>query len=161
VLLFRNLADGKFARVAAAPGSGLAVAIQARGLAVGDLDGDGRLDAVFDNIDTPPTLLRNASVPAMHWLELRLIESGEESPRDAIGAIVYVTTGSIRQRGDVVSGAGYASQNDLRVHFGLGAATKIDKLEVKWPDGALETINVPGVDRVITVAEKQGLLKTP
>jgi hypothetical protein len=161
-LLFRNLADGKFERVSAAPGSGLAVAIQARGLAVGDLDGDGRLDAVFDNIDTPPTLLRNTSGPAMHWLELRLIgDPAKKSPRDAIGAIVYVTTGAIRQRGDVLSGAGYASQNDPRLHFGLGAATKIDKLEVKWPDGALQTFTVPGVDRVITISEKDGVLKTP
>ena len=162
VLLFRNLADGKFERVPAAPGSGLAVAIQARGLAVGDLDGDGRLDAVFDNIDTPPTLLRNTSGPAMHWLELRLIgDPAKKSPRDATGAIVYLTTGAIRQRGDVVSGAGYASQNDPRLHFGLGAATKIDKLEVKWPDGALQTFTVPGVDRVISISEKDGVLKTP
>jgi hypothetical protein len=162
VLLFRNLADGKFARVPAAPGSGLAIAIQARGLAVGDLDGDGRLDAVFDNMDSPPTVLRNAARPAMHWLELRLIgDPARKSPRDAIGAVVYLSTGAIRQRGDVVSGGGYASQNDQRVHFGLGAASKIDKLEVKWPDGAVETINVPGIDRVITVVEKAGVLKTP
>ena len=161
-LLFRNLGDGKFERVSAAPGSGLAAAIQARGLAVGDLDGDGRLDAVFDNIDTPPTLLRNAAGTVMHWLELRLIgDPGKKSPRDAIGAIVYLTTGAIRQRGDVVSGAGYASQNDPRVHFGLGAATKIDKLEVKWPDGTLQTLTVPGVDRAITISEKDGVLKTP
>jgi hypothetical protein len=88
-------------------------------------------------------------------------DPAKKSPRDAIGAIVYVTAGTIRQRGDVVSGAGYASQNDQRVHFGLGAATKIDKLEIKWPDGRLETVNVPGVDRVVTISEKEGVLKTP
>ena len=157
-LLFRNLTTGRFARVGAAPASGLAIAISARGMAVGDLDGDGRLDAVFNNIDSRPTVLKNVSKQAGHWLSLRLIgDVAKRSPKDATGAIAYVTTGKLRQRQDVVSGAGYGSQNDSRQHFGLGAATKIDKLEIVWPDGTTEAINVTGVDRVLTITEGKGV----
>jgi hypothetical protein len=158
LLLFRNLSTGKFARVGAAPASGLAIAIAARGLSIGDLDNDGRLDAVINNIDSKPTLLRNVTKQAGHWLSLRLVgDVSKKSPRDAVGAIAYVTTGKLRQRQDVVSGAGYASQNDSRLHFGLGAATKIDRLEIVWPDGTSETINATGVDRVLTIVEGKGV----
>jgi enediyne biosynthesis protein E4 len=160
-LLFRNQGTGRFVRVNAAPGSGLAIAIPARGLAVGDLDNDGKLDAVFNNIDTRPTVLRNVTGKLGHWLSLRLIgDTAKKSPKDAVGAIAYVTVGKVRQRQDVVSGAGYASQNDSRLHFGTGAATKIDKLEIVWPDGTIETINVPGVDRVLTIVQGKGVSKT-
>lgn len=157
-LLFRNLRNGKFERVGAAPGSGLAVSITGRGLAIGDLDGDGRLDAVVNNLDSSPTLLRNVTKATGHWLALRLVgDVVKKSPRDAIGAIAYLTTGRLRQRLDVVSGGGYCSQNDLRLHFGLGASDKIDKLEIKWPDGTLEEVKVPGVDRVLTIVEGKGV----
>jgi hypothetical protein len=157
-LLFRNQGNSRFARVGAAPTSGLAIAIKGRGLAVGDLDNDGRPDVVVNVLDSKPTVLRNVTKPTGHWLSLRLIgDVAKKSPRDATGAIAYVTTGKMRQRQDVVSGGGYASQNDHRLHFGLGAATKIDKLEIVWPDGTKETVNVPGVDRVLTVAEGKGV----
>jgi hypothetical protein len=156
-LLFRNLGDGRFDRVPASPGSGLAIAIPGRGLAVGDLDGDGLLDAVINNIDSTPTVFRNVSRPAGHWVELRLVgEPSKKSPRDAIGAIAYVTMGKLRQRADVISGASYASQNDFKLHFGLGSATTIDKLEVKWPGGTVETVNISGCDRVVTIVEGKG-----
>lgn len=158
LLLFRNLGTGRFSRVGAAPKSGLAISIPARGLAIGDLDNDGRLDAVVNNVDTKPTVLRNAARPAGHWLSLRLIgDVAKKSPRDALGAIAYLTVGTMRQRQDVISGAGYASQNDLNLHFGLGTATKIDKLEIIWPNGATETINVPGVDRLLTITQGKGV----
>ena len=157
-LLFRNLSNGKFARVGAAPNSGLAVAIKGRGLAVGDLDGDGRLDAVINCLDSKPTLLRNVTKPAGHWLSLRLVgDVAKKSPRDATGARAFVTTGNLRQREDVISGGGYASQNDQRIHFGLGAATSVDKLEIIWPDGTKESVKVPGVDRLLTVTEGKGI----
>ena len=159
-LLFRNLGTGRFDRVPAAPGSGLAIAIPGRGLALGDLDGDGLLDAVINNIDSAPTVLRNMTRPAGHWIELRLVgDPSKKSPKDAIGAIAYVTTGKLRQRADVVSGASYASQNDLKLHFGLGSATKIDKLEVKWPSGALETVSIVGCDRAVTIVEGKGVVQ--
>ena len=114
---------------------------------------------VINNIDSAPTVLRNVTRPSGHWLELRLIgDPARKSPRDAIGAIAYVTTGNLRQRADVVSGGSYASQNDLRLHFGLGAASRIDKLEVKWPDGTMENVTVPGCDRLLTIVEGKGVV---
>ena len=152
-LLFRNI-KGKFERVGAPPGSALANAWPGRGLAVGDLDDDGRLDLVINNLDAKPVLLRNVATTSGHWLGLRLVgDVTKKSPRDAIGSTAYVTMGAVRQRQDVVSGAIYCSQNDMTLHFGLGAATKIDKLEIKWPDGSVESFDVPGVDKVITITQ--------
>jgi hypothetical protein len=157
-LLFRNLGTGKFERVPAAPGSGLAIAIPGRGMAVGDLDGDGLPDAVINNMDIAPTLLRNVTRPSGRWIGIRLFgDVAKKSPRDATGAVVYLTAGKLTLRNEIISGAGYSSQNDRTVHFGLGAATKIDKLEVKWPGGASETIAVPNLDRVITIVEGKGV----
>ena len=155
-LLFRNL-KGRFERVGAAPGSALANAWPGRGMAVGDLDGDGRLDLVINNLDAKPVVLRNVVATAGHWLGLKLVgDVAKKSPRDAIGSIAYVTIGNVRQRQDVISGAVYCSQNDMTLHFGLGAATKVDKLEIKWPDGTVETVDVPGVDRVVTITQGKG-----
>ena len=124
------------------------------------MDGDGRLDVVINNADSKPTVLRNVAASTGHWLALRLVgDVSKKSPRDAIGATVYVTTGKVRQRRDVVSGGSYASQNDMTLHFGLGAATNIDKLEIKWPDGTVESVNVQGVDRKLTVIEGKGIVK--
>ena len=148
-LLFRN-ANSKFERIGARPGNALANAWPGRGLAVGDLDGDGRLDIVINNLDEQPTVLRNVAASTGHWLDVRLVA---KAPRDAIGSIAYLTTGKIRQRQDVVSGAVFCSQNDLTLHFGLGAATKVDKLEVQWPDGSTEVIDVPAIDKTITITQ--------
>jgi hypothetical protein len=157
LLLFRNQANGKFERAGAAPGSALALAITGRGLAIGDLDGDGRLDAVVNNLDSKPALLRNAAKTTGHWLRLRLVgDPKKRSPKDATGAIAYVTTSKLRQRADVLSGGSYASQNDVRLHFGLGAAARVDKLEVKWPDGTLEAFEAPAIDRVLTIVQGKG-----
>ena len=167
LLLFRNAAhtDAQqaargarlFQRVGAAPGSALAEAWPSRGLAVGDFDLDGRLDLVLNNLDAAPTLLRNVSGPRQHWLRLRLVgDPAKKSPRDATGATALVTTGKLRQRGDVVSGGSYSSQNDPCLYFGLGAAAKVDRLEVKWPDGSSETFDVPAVDKTLTLTQGKG-----
>jgi hypothetical protein len=150
-LLFHN-ANGKFERVGARPGNALANAWPGRGLAVGDLDGDGRLDLVINNLDEQPTVLRNVATSTGHWLNLRLVA---KAPRDAIGSVAYLTTGKLRQRQDVVSGAVFCSQNDLTLHFGLGAATKVDKLEIQWPDGSTEVIDVPAIDKTITITQSK------
>src|SRR5947199_4651888 len=159
-LLFRNLRNGKFERLGAAPNSALAAAWCGRGLAVEDLDGDGRLDVVINNADSKPTVLKNVAASTGHWLALHLVgDFSKKSPRDAIGAVVFVTTGKMRQRQDVISGGSYASQNDMTLHFGLGAATTVDKVEIKWPDGSSETVNISGVDRKLTITEGKGVTK--
>ncbi len=90
-------------------------------------------------------------------MELKLI-GGPKSPRDAVGATVYLTSGGIRQRGDVLSGGSYLSSNDFRVHFGLGDATTIDNVEIHWPSGALEQLKLSAVDRILTVEEGKGVI---
>ncbi|HYG78932.1 MAG TPA: CRTAC1 family protein [Pyrinomonadaceae bacterium] len=167
LLLFRSVAHPdarqaergarQFQRVGAAPGSGLAEAWPSRGLAVADLDLDGRLDLVLNNLDAAPTLLRNVTDAKHHRLRLRLVgDPSKKSPRDATGATVYLTTGKLRQRADVTSGGSYASQNDPNPYFGLGAATRVDRLEVRWPDGSAETFDVPAVDRTLTLTQGKG-----
>src|SRR6266576_2487032 len=154
--LFRNFDGAKFQEVPPAAGSGLAVVASARVAAFGDLFNVGHIDVVLNNIDASPTLLRNAVKNENTWLALTLV-GGPKSPRDAIGAKVFLTVGGIRQRADVFSGGSYASSSDQRVHFGLGAATKVDKLEIRWPSGATEEILVPKIDRIFTVVEGKGI----
>lgn len=156
-LLFRNLKNGKFERVGAPAGTALATAWPGRGLAIGDLDGDGRSDLVINNLDAAPTVLRSIATGTGHWLDLKLVgDVAKKSPRDAIGSVVYLSTGKIRQRQDVFSGAIYCSQNDMTLHFGLGAATKVDKLDVQWSNGALETFEISGVDKSVTLTQGKG-----
>jgi hypothetical protein len=156
-LLFHNLKTGKFERIGAAPASALASAWPSRGLALGDLDGDGRVDLVINNIDAKPSVLRNVAASTGHWLNLRLIGNPEkQTPRDAIGSVAYLTTGKIRQRLDLISGAVYCSQNELKLHFGLGAATKVDKLEILWANGTMEAFEVPAIDKTMTITQGKG-----
>jgi hypothetical protein len=153
--LYHNNGDGTFTDVAEK--LGVARKGWSTGASFGDYDGDGRLDLVINNADSKPTVLKNIAPGTGHWLELRLIgDVAKKSPRDAIGAIAYVTTGKLRQRQDVLSGASYASQNDTTLNFGLGNVTTVDKLEIKWPDGSSETVVVPGVDRKLTITEGKG-----
>ncbi len=160
ILLFRNgrpKPNGqiRFERVPAAPKSGLAEAYAARGLALADLDGDGRMDFIMSNMDSGPAVLKNVHDAKNHWLKIRLVGDTErKTPKDAVGSRVYLTTGKIRQRFDVVSGAGYASQNDQVIHVGLGAALKIDKLEVVWANGHAETIAVDKIDTTLVIRQK-------
>jgi enediyne biosynthesis protein E4 len=157
-LLFHNMDHGtKFAVVPAVEGTGLADVIPARGAAFGDIFNDGKIDVAVNCIDHTPVLLRNVNADTNHWVGLMLI-GGAKSPKDAVGATVYLTTGDIRQRSDVMSGGSYMSSNDQRLHFGLGEATKVDKLEIHWPDGQQETVALPSVDRFFAVEEGKGLV---
>jgi enediyne biosynthesis protein E4 len=156
-LLLRNLGSGKFALVPAVQGSGLAIVVPARGAAFGDLFNDGKIDVVLNNLDSTPTLLRNVNQDQHHWIEFRLI-GGAGKPRDAVGAAVFVTTGKVTQRGDVLSGGSFASSNDPRVHFGLGGAALIDSVEIRWPGGGpAEKVAIPGVDRILTIEQGRGI----
>src|SRR4029077_11831525 len=128
-LLFRNLDGNKFAEVPPATGSGLALVLTSRGAAFGDLFNDGHIDVVLNNVDSIPTLLRNVVNNSNHWVTFKLV-GGPKSPRDAIGAKMFVTAGGIRQRADVFSGGSYASSSDQRLHFGLGAADKVEHIEI-------------------------------
>jgi hypothetical protein len=150
--LFRNLDGSKFQEEPPATGSGLADVITGRGAAFGDLFNSGHIDVVINNIDSTPALLRNVVKNGNHWLTLKLI-GGPKSPRDAIGAKVFLTAGGVRQREDVFSGGSYGSSSDKRVHFGLGAATAVDAIEIHWPSGKKQNITVAGVDRILTVEE--------
>jgi hypothetical protein len=154
-MLFHNIDGKKFEPVPAVEGSGLADVIAGRGMAVGDLFNDGKLDAVINVMDGHPVLLRNVNPDHNNWLELKLV-GGPKSPRDAVGATVYLTANGMKQREDVISGGSYLSSNDQRPHFGLGQATKVDDIEVHWPSGKVEHFTVPGVDRIVKIMEGSG-----
>jgi hypothetical protein len=156
-LLFHNV-QGKLEIVPAVEGSGLAELTVGRGLAFGDLFNDGKIDVVINNLDGVPTLLRNVDKNANHWVGLKLV-GGPKSPRDAVGATVYVKANGFTQRADVTSGGSFASTSDPRLHFGLGAATSVDSVEVHWPSGSVEKISLPGIDAIYTVVEGSGVGK--
>ena len=100
--------------------------------------------------------MRNVNADHHHWVEIKLIGGGK-SPRDAVGASVYLTQNGMRQRGDVLSGGSYLSSNDMRVHFGLGDLEKVDQLEIHWPSGSVEKATLPAVDRIYTITEGKGI----
>jgi enediyne biosynthesis protein E4 len=152
-LLFHNLRAGKFEVIPPVKGTGLAMTLVGRGAAFGDLFNDGKTDVVINPLQGPPALLRNVSPDHHHWVGLRLIGTGK-SPRDAVGATVYLTVGGMRQRRDVISGGSFASSNDQRLHFGLGDSTSIDQVEVHWPDKVVQRLKLPaGVDRYYSIEE--------
>jgi enediyne biosynthesis protein E4 len=155
--LFRNLDGAKFQEVPPATGSGLAAVVPARGAAFGDLFNDGHIDVVLNCMDSPPLLLRNVVKNTNHWLELKLVGNGK-SPKDAIGAKVFLTAAGVRQRADVYSGASYSSSSDIRVHFGMGTASSIEALEIDWPDGVKQMVdaaalNRDGLNRIVKIEE--------
>jgi len=156
-LLFHNV-EGKLKLVPAVEGSGLATVGVGRGLAYGDLFNDGKIDVVINNMDGVPTLLRNVDTNKNHWVEMKLV-GGAKSPRDAVGTTVYLKANGFTQRGDVISGGSFASSPDPRLHFGLGAVTKIDSVEVRWPSGLVEMVTLPGIDGIYTVVEGKGVAK--
>lgn len=156
-LLFHNLRNGTFELMPATEGTGLADVITGRGAAFGDLFNEGKIDVVINNLDGPPTVLRNVSADDHHWVKFRLI-GGSKGPRDAVGTRIFLTAGGVRQRGDVLSGGSYSSSNDQRVHFGLGKSMHVDDVEIHWPGGQVEKVSIPSVDCIYTVKQGHGIV---
>ena len=149
--VLRNLGDLKFEDVSSAAGPFFDRKSVGRGAAFADYDNDGRIDAFIVNLGGPAFLLHNVSA-AGHWISVRLV--GRKSNRDGIGAQVEVLAGGRSQRHERVAGSGYLSQDDPRVHFGLGAAAKVDRLTITWPGGARQVLEDVAADRFVTVEEK-------
>jgi hypothetical protein len=149
--LFRGLGNGKFADVSREAGPVLSVRTTARGACFADYENNGKVDAYVVNLGSKGTLLRNVSTNTGHWVAIKL--RGTKSNRDGIGAKVEVFAAGKRQTAERVAGSGYLSQNEERLHFGLGAATAVDKLIVHWPSGRTQTLENQAVDRVLTVEE--------
>jgi hypothetical protein len=155
-LLQMNQKDGTFCDASKQGGPALLEPRASRGLAVGDLFNDGNMDVVINDIDGAPMVLRNRGIAGRHWVSFEL--AGTKSNRLAIGARLKLTAGGVTQTDEIHSGASYLSQNDLRLHFGLGEATKIDSLEIRWPSGKVETIKDLQPDKFYAVLEGQGIV---
>jgi hypothetical protein len=155
-ILYRNLGNGRFQDVSAAAGPAIASENLGRGCAFGDVDNDGDVDILVNNLDGAPTLLRNDGGNRNNWILIKC--TGTRSNRSAIGTRVKVTTADRSQINEVMSGSGYYSQNDLRLHFGLGRASKVDTVEVAWPSGVKETFRDLAVNRFIVIQETKGIV---
>jgi hypothetical protein len=151
-LLYHNRGDGTFDEVAAQFGPVMTEERVSRGLAAADMDNDGRLDLVINDLDGSPQVLRNESSGTGNWLIVK--PRGQGKNPDAIGAVVTARTGSVARKRLVQGGSSYISQEDLRQHFGLGSAMTVDSLEVRWPDGTVTTMKNVKVNQIIEI--KQG-----
>jgi hypothetical protein len=149
--LFRGLGNGKFADVSREAGPVFDVKSVSRGACFGDYDNDGKIDAFVVNLGSPATLLHNVSEQTGHWISIQL--KGRKSNRDGIGARLEVVTGARKQVAERVAGSGYLSQDDARVHFGLGGASTIDKLTIRWPSGKQQVLENVAADRVLALEE--------
>jgi len=155
-MLLMNQHDGTFCDASTQAGPALQEIQASRGVAIGDLFNDGQMDAVVNNLDGEPMILRNHGVPGNHWVSFEL--AGTKSNRLAIGARLKLVAGGMTQSSEIYSGSSYLSQHDLRQHFGLGKATKIDSLEIRWPSGKVETIKDLAADQFYSVLEGQGIV---
>ena len=158
VLLFRNKGDATFEDVTALSGLDKLPLTSRRGVAFGDVNNDGKVDMLILNVDEPPTLLINRTQTSNHAVLFHLI--GTKSNKAAIGARVTVTAGGMVQFNEVRGGSSYLSQNDLRLHFGLGAATMMNSVEVSWPSGMKDVYNDLPADFIYTLTEGGGIQKT-
>jgi hypothetical protein len=156
-LLLKNNRDGTFADVAMQFGGPFLEKRVGRGVAIGDIDNDGDVDIVIADLDGLPQVLRNDGGNASNSVLIKTI--GVKSNRDGIGANVKIVSGDLTQIDEVRSGGSYLSQNDLRLHFGLEKRTKIDLIEVRWPSGAVDKISDPGINKILTIKEGQGLIE--
>jgi len=158
--LYKNLGNGKFQDVSSAAGPGISARFSSRGAAFGDYDNDGDIDALILNLNDPPSLLRNNGGNKQNWIKIKLI--GTQCNRTAIGARVRVVTGKHTQMNEVHSGSSVMSQSDLRLHFGVGKATVVDLIEVKWPTTQkVEKFTQVKANQILTIREGSGIVKSP
>ena len=155
-LLFRNRGDGTFVQPGDEAGPGISARHCGRGMAFGDFDNDGDMDVLIMNVNEPPALLRNDAPSSNHWIKIRL--EGVKSNRSAIGARVVARYGGKVQAQEVLSQSSYLSASDPRLHFGLGASTKVD-IEVRWPLGLVAKYPSISADQFITIREGEGIVK--
>jgi hypothetical protein len=158
MLLQRNLHNGTFEEVSKQAGIAEMPLKSRRGAAFGDIANNGNIDVVVLNVGEPPTLLLNTNRSGNHRLLFHLI--GTKSNRAAIGARVTIHAGGMTQFDEVRSGGSYLSQNDLRLHFGLGTAERIDSMEVRWPNGKVENLKDVAADKIYTIVEGGGIQKS-
>jgi len=154
-ILYRNLGNGTFADISESAGPAITAIASSRGLAIGDLWNDGKLSAVISNMNGPPSLLVNQVRSPNHWITFRTI--GTKSNHDGIGARITVKAGSRVLVNEVRSGSSYISNSDMRVHFGLGSATKLDFVQVRWPGGETEQFGNLKIDQINEVDEGTGV----
>lgn len=152
-----NNRDGTFTEVGEQLGAPFAEKRTGRGAAFGDIDNDGDVDVVINNLDGPPQVLRNDGGNVSNSILIKTI--GVKSNRDGIGARVKIVSGDLTQIDEVHSGGSYLSQNDLRLHFGLEKRTKVNLIEVRWPSGTVDKIPDAGVNKIITIKEGQGIVE--
>ncbi|MGH9346841.1 MAG: CRTAC1 family protein [Vicinamibacterales bacterium] len=150
-LLYRNRGGGLFDEVAAQFGLALMEERVSRGLAIGDLDNDGRVDVVINDLDGPPQVLRNELEGAGNWLIVTV--KGKAPNTNAIGALVTVRSGATSQRRLVQSGTSYLSQDDMRQHFGLGGAKQAEAIEVRWPDGTSSRLENVKANQTVEITQ--------
>jgi len=155
-LLFRNQRDGTFREVGDLAGAALSIPQPSRGAAFGDLNNDGKIDVVVENIDGAPMILRNDTATPNRWITLQLV--GTRSNRLAIAARVKAVAGSLVQIDEVHSGGSYLSQSDMRIHFGLGSADRVDRVEIRWPSGQTQTLQNLPAGRFYVVKEGVGVV---
>jgi enediyne biosynthesis protein E4 len=154
-LLYWNVGGGRFKDVSEGAGPGIREAWSSRGSAAGDLDGDGTLEVVVNNMGDRPSLLKNVA-PQKNWLLVRCTGTGAKTSREALGARVYVYLGERRLSGEVQGGTSFVSQNDARLHFGLGGDARYSRLEVVWPGGAREVFPGGEGNRVVVIEQGRG-----
>jgi hypothetical protein len=154
-LLFLNQRDGTFRTISKDVGPAIEIPQVSRGMAMGDLFNDGKVELVVENLIGRPMILRPEGGPRNHWISFRL--EGTKSNRLALNARVKITAGALVQTGEVMSGGSYLSQNDIRIHFGLGSNKEIGKVEILWPDGLKETLSGLNVDRFYDIREGAGI----
>lgn len=149
--LFKNNRDGTFTDVSKSAGTSFGVPAPHRGAAFGDLNNDGRIDIVTNCLNARPEILMNRTANSNHWLLINLV--GSISNRDGLGSRIKVITSEGVQYNHATTSVGYGSSSDKRVHFGLGAATKIDQIEVKWPSGIKQVVSNVAADQILTLHE--------